>query len=61
MQTCVKRQEVASSYDAAGNGRPVMLEDIEDASEKPEPPAVHVVENWYEEFRDRQQDYGMHP
>ena len=26
-----------------------------------EPPSIHVVQNWYEEFRDREQDYGMHP
>ena len=25
------------------------------------PPTIRVVQNWHEEFRDREQDYGMHP
>jgi len=37
-----------------------MVERLEDL-EPDKPPGIHIVQNWYEEFRDREQDYGMHP
>lgn len=39
------------SYDVAADGRFVLTERMEDAD--PELPVVRVVQNWYEEFRDR--------
>ena len=42
------------SYDVSADGRFVLEEDAE--SEEAKPPSIHVVENWYEEFRDREQD-----
>ena len=44
-------------YDVTPEGqRFVVVETLgaDDASQ-----AIHVVQNWYEEFRDREQDYGM--
>ncbi len=47
-------------YDVSADGRRFVLpEPVADPEEKP--PSIHIVENWYEEFRDREQDYGMHP
>lgn len=43
------------SYDVSGDGRFVMIEDVEDESGEPRKPAIRIVENWYEEFRDREQ------
>ena len=41
------------NYDVSPDGRRfVVVEDVEVA-----PPRIHVVQNWYEEFRDREQDY----
>ncbi len=42
-------------YDVSADGRRFVLrEAVEGASDKP--PAIRVVMNWYEEFRDREQD-----
>ena len=42
------------TYDVLTDGRFVLLDSVESA--EAEPPSIHVVENWYEEFRDREQD-----
>ena len=40
-------------YDVAADGqRFVLMEAVE--SEQSNTPSIHVVQNWYEEFRDRQ-------
>ncbi len=44
------------SYDVSADGRFVMIEDVEDESGEPRKPAIHITENWYEEFRDREQN-----
>ena len=42
-------------YDVSADGqRFVVTEDVEDENAKP--PAVHIIQNWYEEFRGREQD-----
>jgi len=41
------------SYDISADGRFVLVDSVESA--EAEPPSIHVVENWYEEFRDREQ------
>ena len=46
-------------YDVTPDGqRFVVVETLGDADTGQ---AIHVVENWYEEFREREQEYGMHP
>jgi len=40
-------------YDIAPDGRILARERIEDDDQPTLPPAIHVTENWYEEFRDR--------
>ena len=42
------------TYDVSGDGRFVLVDTAE--SEEAKPPSIHVVENWHEEFRDRDQD-----
>ena len=42
------------NYDVSADGRFVLV-DGEDSAER-EPPSIHFVANWYEEFRDREQD-----
>ena len=44
----------AMSYDVSADGRFVLVDDAE--SEEAKPPSIHVVQNWYEEFRDREKD-----
>jgi len=44
----------AVTYDVSTDGRFVMADSVEGAEATP--PSIHVVENWYEEFRDRDQD-----
>ncbi len=45
-------------YDVSSDGQKfVVVETLEEES----PPVVRVVQNWFAEFRDRDQDYGMHP
>ena len=45
------------TYDVAADGqRFVMVDNLGDPQY-----TMHVVQNWYEAFRDREQDYGMHP
>ena len=39
-----------SPYDVSSDGRFVMVEDVESQA------VISVTENWYEEFRDREQD-----
>ena len=39
------------TYDVSADGRFVLVDTA--ASEEAKPPSIHVVENWYEEFRDR--------
>ena len=42
-------------YDVSADGRRfVLTESVTGTEEKP--PAIHVVQNWYEEFRDREQE-----
>ena len=44
------------TYDVAADGqRFVTVERLEDPEPR-QPPRIHVVENWYEEFRDRERD-----
>jgi len=42
------------TYDVSADGRFVLVDSAESPESKPA--AIHVVENWYEEFRDREQD-----
>ncbi len=43
-------------YDVAADGeRFVTISPVEDADEEAAPPTIRVVENWYEEYRDREQ------
>jgi len=42
------------TYDVAADGRFVLADSVDSADAMP--PSIHVVENWYEEFRDREQD-----
>ncbi len=41
------------TYDISADGRFVMIEDVADESQEQRKPAIHITENWYEEFRDR--------
>ena len=51
---------VAYQYDVSADGRRfAVIADAED--EQANRPSVLIVQNWYEEFRDREQEYGMHP
>ncbi len=38
------------------DGRFVMVEDVVAEGETPRNPAIRITENWYEEFRNREQD-----
>lgn len=41
-------------YDVTADGqRIIMFERVEEEGERP-PASIHIVENWYEEFRDRE-------
>ena len=42
------------SYDVSADGRFVLVDTAE--SEEDKPPSIQVVENWFAEFRDREQD-----
>ena len=42
------------TYDVSADGRFVLAGSVENA--EAEPPSIHVVENWFEEFRDRERD-----
>ena len=48
----------SSSYDVSADGqRFVVVEDVEsEEGEQAKPPSIHIVENWFEEFKDREQD-----
>jgi Tol biopolymer transport system component len=43
-----------SGYDVSADGRFLTIAPVEDAAEAA-PPAIRIVQNWYEEFRDRQE------
>ena len=45
---------VPPQYDVSANGRRFVL--VEQADEETPEPKIHIVENWYEEFRDREKD-----
>ena len=47
----VARTPIPVSYDVSTDGRFVLVDTVE--SEEAKPPSIHVVENWFEEFRDR--------
>ena len=42
------------AYDVSSDGRFVLVEDA--GGEEARPPSIRVVLNWYEEFRDREQN-----
>ena len=47
----------SSTYDVSADGqRFVLVEDVEsEEGEQAKPPSIHIVENWFEEFKDRQE------
>ncbi len=46
----------ATSYDVSADGqRFIMVAPVEDDDEDAAPPKIRVVQNWYEEFRDREE------
>ncbi len=45
-------------YDVELDGQAFILPERERTAPKP---IIQIVQNWYEQFRDREQDYGMHP
>ena len=48
----------SSTYDVSPDGqRFVVVEDVEsEEGKEAKPPSIHIVENWFEEFKDREQD-----
>ncbi len=46
-------RSVIWSYDVSADGRFVTVEDVSVESESQPDASIHVIENWYEEFRDR--------
>ena len=48
----------SSTFDVSADGqRFVVVEDVEsEEGEQAKPPSIHIVENWFEEFKDREQD-----
>ena len=47
----------APQYNVSADGqRFVTMAPVEDGDEESAPPKIHVVQNWYEEIRDREQD-----
>ncbi len=47
----------ATSYDVSADGqRFIMVAPVEDDDEDAAPPKIRVVQNWYEEFRDREHE-----
>ena len=49
---------LSSTYDVSADGqRFVVVEDVgSEEGEEAKPPSIHVVQNWFEEFKDREQD-----
>ena len=45
-------------YDVSADGQRFILREL---MEVDDPAVIRVVQNWFAEFRDREQDYGMHP
>jgi hypothetical protein len=45
--------DIVWTYDVAEDGRFVMIEEVEEESAPQRKPAIHITQNWYEEFRDR--------
>ena len=46
-------------YDVSTDGKRFIL--AEAVGVETDQPSIHIVENWFAEFRDRERDYGMHP
>ena len=47
----------ATTYDVSADGqRFIMVAPVEDEEEEVAPPKIRLVQNWYEEFRDREQN-----
>ena len=44
------------NYDVSADGRFVMIEEVADESQEQRKPAIHITENWYQEFRNREQN-----
>ncbi len=44
------------NYDVSAGGRFVMVEEVPDETTPQHKPAIHITQNWYEQFRDREQD-----
>ena len=48
---------LTTSYDVSADGqRFIMVAPVEDDDEDAAPPKIRIVENWYEEFRDRERE-----
>ena len=50
----------AQQYDLSADGQRFILKETVVGPDD-QPPSIRVAQNWYEEFRDREQDCGMHP
>ena len=48
------RRPLDQRYDVSADGRFVLEDWVESDSADEEPPTMQVIENWYEEFRDRE-------
>ena len=46
----------AWDYDVSADGRFVTVEDVIPEGETRHKPSIHITQNWYEQFRDREQD-----
>ncbi len=44
------------NYDVSADGRFVIIEEVADESQEQRKPAIHITENWYQEFRNREQN-----
>ena len=40
-------------YDVSADGRQIVLPELVDLGEEAPKPSIRVVQNWFEEFRDR--------
>ena len=47
--------DIVWTYDVAADGRFVMIEEVFDETPPQRKPPIHITENWYEEFRDREE------
>ena len=56
MSWCSRSDLGHAPYDVSADGqRFILAEPVEEGADAPAP-SIRVVMNWYEEFRDRQQD-----